>query len=273
MLTPASRFDARPARLARASSAEAQKLATVWSTPVIVGIGTVLAAGLGLLVGFGPGESAAVLPAVGASGWFGNVFSAMDVSSYLGLVLGIVVMTGEYRHQTATALFLGEPRRTTVLSAKVLAAAGAGAAVAVAAGAADLVIGIAVIATGHGSGGAMLGQFGHAFLGDLVVTVLFAILGLGAGTVLRNQVAAIALSLGVLLVLDTVIEANVPSVGKWLPSAAASAVENVRVSVGNGVTAHLGDLLSPWVGAGVLLGYGVVLLLVGACTTLRSDVT
>lgn len=269
----ASSFDVFSARLARAVAAETRKLATVWSTPVIVGIGMLLAGGLGLLVGFGPAQRTGLLPGVGTSGWFGNVFSAMDVSSYLGLILGIVVMTGEYRHQTATALFLAEPRRTTVLSAKMLAAIGAGVAVSVAAGFVDLVVGVVVLASGHGSAGAMLDQFGHVFLGDLIVTALYAVIGLGAGTVLRNQVAAIALCLGVLLVLDTVIDANVPAVGRWLPSAAAEAVENLRVSVGNGVSAHLADLVSPWVGAGVLLGYGVVLVVAGAFTSLRSDVT
>ena len=269
----AGRSARRPARVARALSAEVCKLVTVWSTPVIVAIGIVLAVGLGLLVGFGPSQSSGVLPAVGSSGWFGDIFSAMDVTSYLGLVLGIVVMTGEYRHQTATGLFLAEPRRVTVLSAKALAAAGAGLVVSVAVGLADLVTGSAVVAAGHGLLRTMLDQLGHVFVGDLAVTVLFALLGLGVGTVLRNQVAAIAVCFGVLLVLDTVVEANVPSVGKWLPSAAAAAVENVGVSVGNGATAHLAGLLSPWAGAVVLLGYGAVLLLVGAFTTLRADVT
>lgn len=262
-------------RLRRALAAEGQKLATVWSTSVFGAIAVVLTLLIGLVVAFASGSGSTNLAPIGTAGWYGNVFSAMGITQYLAVIVGIVIVTSEHRHKTVTAVYLAEPRRPIVAAAKLVMAALSGALLVVVAGFVDLVMGEILVATGHGSGSMMLGQFGDVFSGVLAAAVLLALIGVGVGTVLRNQVAALTVTLGVLLVVDGIVDGFVPSVGRWLPTAAVQAVEDMNVSANanTGAGVHVVSLLSPAVGAAVLLAYGVVLMGLGILTTVRADVT
>jgi len=55
---------------------------------------------------------------------------------------------------------------------------------------------------------------------------------------------------------------NAPSLGKWLPSAAAAALTNPG-----------GDHLSRWAGGLLFAAYGLALALVGTRLVIRRDVT
>ena len=55
-----------------------------------------------------------------------NVFSVLDNARLLALVLGVLIITGEYRHKTVTPTFLAEPRRGRVVAAKLGVGFGAG---------------------------------------------------------------------------------------------------------------------------------------------------
>jgi len=115
--------------MTRLLGAEIRKLWTIWSTYVLFGIVVVidLAFGFGLALAPGGrhGGSAGVVPH-GSSQWFINVFSVLDVSRILALVLGAIIITGEYRHKTVTPTFLAEPRRGRVVTAKLGISFGSG---------------------------------------------------------------------------------------------------------------------------------------------------
>jgi ABC-2 type transport system permease protein len=262
-------------RLRRSVAAELGKLATVWSTPVLGAIAVTLALLIGLVVAFASGNGTTALAPIGTAGWYDNVFSAMGIAQYLAVVFGVILVTNEYRHKTVTAVYLMEPRRPMVVASKVVAGGAIAAVLVVVVGFADLIMGEILVATGHGSGSMMLGQFGDVFSGVLCTVVLLALVAVGAGTLLRNQVVALTVTFGVLLVVDGIVDAYVPSVGRWLPTAAAQAVENMNVSVNANVGAnlHVVSLLSPGVAAAVLVGYGAVFTVLGALTTLWADVT
>jgi len=255
--------------------AEVLKLRTVWSTWVLLAITAVLVGALAAAVGFAPHRrEGVVFPPRGTVAWFDSVFSIMAISLDLALVLGVIATTGEQRHKTVTSTYLVEPRRGRVTAAKLLVCAAGGAVVALVAGAVGLGLGFAVVGGGFGNTNEMLTEFRHVWPGVAASGVLFALYGVGLGALLRNQVVSIIVGLGVTAIVEPIFVAALPSVGRWLPSEAAQALESVtaRPHV-RGLGSNTVHLITWWEGALVLLAYGLLLAAAGSFTTLRADVT
>jgi ABC-type transport system involved in multi-copper enzyme maturation permease subunit len=260
--------------------AEVLKFRTIWSTWVILIITMAVTGALGVVVGFAPHRhdvEALFYPARGTSRWFDLVLSTMTVSIDLALVLGIICITGEYRHKTVTPTLLCEPKRGNMVVAKLVTSAGGGVVVGIAGGLMGLALGFGLVAGGFGDTARMLTEYRHIFPGVLAGCVLYAIYGLGLGALLKNQVVALVVGLGVIAVVEPILDGVVPSVGRWLPGQAAEALESVAVSAsrrgGGGIFSSTVHLITWWEGALVLLAYGVVLAIAGTLTTLRADVT
>lgn len=189
-------------------------------------------------------------------------------------VLGALVVTSEFRHRTITPTLLAEPRRTVVLVSKLVAVIPFA-----------VVVGIAgVLGTVIGGAGtlALLGE--PTFISDpqmlrtialsALALAIWALVGVGFGSVLTNQVAAIV----VLLVFTQFVEPLLrlllaqfdatETLSKFLPGAAGEAIAGSSLYVSSG----LADLLSAWQGVLVLLGYAVVFLVIGRLTTFRHDI-
>jgi hypothetical protein len=286
--------------MTRLLRAEIRKLWTVWSTYVLFGIVVVIDLGFGFAVAFAPGGrhggTAGIVPH-GSTQWFANVFSVLDNSRLLALVLGVLIITGEYRHKTVTPTFLAEPRRGRVVAAKLGIGFGGGVALGVLTMATGLLVGFVLVGVKVHScltpAGVQQGmsqvlcraQHGVYYVaathdmwhdwsriapGVVLGTGLFAIYGLGLGALLKNQVVAIVVGLGFTLVVETIVGAIWPTIGEYLPGQAATALEDaVRTSFEGART----RLLPWWGGAVILLIYGVALAVVGTFTTLRSDIT
>lgn len=189
-------------------------------------------------------------------------------------ILGALSVTTEFRYHTITPTLLAEPRRSLVLGAKLIAVIPFALVVAVA-GVAGAVIGGATTL-------ALMGE--PTFLADaqmlrtiamsVVALVLWSLVGVGFGSVLTNQVAAIV----VLLVFTQFVEPLLrillaqfdvtEAVSKFLPGAAGEAIAGSSLYTSSG----LAELLAPWQGMLVLLAYAVVLVVVGRLTTLRRDI-
>lgn len=286
---------------------EIRKLWTIWSTYVLFGIVVVIDLAFGFAIAFAPGGrhggTAGIVPH-GSSQWFTNIFSVLDNSRLLALVLGVLIITGEYRHKTVTPTFLAEPRRGRVVLAKLEVAFGGG----ILLGALTMLIGLvlglilvglkvhscltvsgfqlktlqvqqgmskAACSAQHGlyfvaSSHDMWHDWSRVAPGVILGTGLFAIYGLGLGALLKNQVVAIVVGLGFTLVVETIVGAIWPGIGEYLPGEAATALEDAGRTTIGGVTTRL---LPWWGGAVMLVVYGVVLAVVGTLTTLRSDVT
>lgn len=186
------------------------------------------------------------------------------------MILGILGMTGEYRHQTLTQVLLLTPRRARVVVAKILAYSGTGAAFGTAAVLVVAAIALPVMAVRdepvtlltHGVPG-ILG-------GAILAATLFAIIGLGVGALIGNQVAAIAIAAGWLWLSEPVIYATLPTVGRWLPGGALQAIGQGNAGL---TTVALPNPLPAGGGAALLLGYGIAFAAAGALVTLRRDIT
>lgn len=265
--------------MTRLLRSEVFKLRTVWSTWVLAGITAVLVAGLTAIVAFVPRrhDVGELFPARGTADWFDIVFSVMNVAVDLALILGAIMITGEHRHKTITPTFLAEPRRERMAGAKLIVALGGGLVIAVVAGIVGLLFGLGMVAGGIAPMHRMLTEYGHVWPGLAAAAVLFGAYGAGLGALLKNQVVTIVVALVALAVVEPILGSTLPSVGRWLPGYAAQALESVTATARNqgafGGGPSATHLVVWWVGALVIVGYGVVLAALGSYTTLRADVT
>ncbi len=102
----------------------------------------------------------------------------------------------------------------------------------------------------------------HRVLGTIVGVVLWGGLGVGLGAILRNQVAAVIALLAWGFVIENPIFGLAPSVGRYGPEQAASALTGLT-------TRHL---LSPVAGGAVLVAWVAALVAAGVVLTVRRDV-
>jgi ABC-2 type transport system permease protein len=198
------------------------------------------------------------------------------------VVLGALIVTNEFYHQTATATFLTTPHRSAVILAKLAAAA---------------IFGIAfwavVTAVDVGVGAAYFGLSGYdvlltdwpvvrSILMNLLAFVIWVILGVGFGVLIRNQLGATItggalylVSFPVAFTFFGLIRAFVIKedwVWNWmvsLPGVASNFM--IRVEPMEFEPGVFGP--SWWVAALVLIGYAVVASVVGTLITRKRDIS
>jgi len=192
------------------------------------------------------------------------VAAPVTLLSGAALLLGILGMAGEFRHQTVTQTFLVTPDRGRVVAAKLVAYPLAGIALALA----TLAV-TAAVAAGWLAAKGITPSLPYAPLGRMVGVVLLGaalcgLVGVGVAALVRNQVAAlVGVAVWVLVVEGLLMSLlHAPSLGKWLPSAAAAAI----TSPGGGHLSRLGGSL-------LLAGYALALALAGTRLVVRRDIT
>jgi ABC-2 type transport system permease protein len=187
----------------------------------------------------------------------------------LALLLGVLIVTTEFRHKTVTTAFLITPVRPVMVGGKLLMAALAGIGLAIIMLITALVGGgLTLIALG-GSFSALLHQVPAVAPGMLLVFVLFSLLGVGIGSVLTNQVAAIVVTLGWFIILEGILVSLVHGAARWVPTGAAEAAANVSRSR-TGVSSLL---FNWWQGSLLIVAYGLVFAAVGSYFLTRRDIT
>ncbi len=208
---------------------------------------------------------ATVLPASRDQDPFRLALASAGGASTLVLVLGILVLTQEFRFGTATPSFLVTPRRERVLVAKLLAVVLVGAVFAVVSvlWASGLTVALLEL---RGRDVVLEGPLVGTLAADLLVVVLYGPIGVAVGALVRNQVGAVVGALAYTFVVETLLVALKPSVGRWLPGGASSALLQLGEDAGDRA-----DLLSPLGGALLLVAYAAVLSGVAARLTLRRD--
>ena len=186
----------------------------------------------------------------------------------LVLVLGIIIGAADMRHRTATQTFLATPGRGRVVIAKMLVAAMAG-----------LVYGlVAQVVTILVAAPVVLARGADLHLGDAAVArslalgvpgiALWGVIGVALGVLLRSQIAAILVAVAYIFIGDFLIAggfslANLDGAVPYTPNNASAAV------VG-GFTGF--DLLDWWAGMLVLLGYGLVIGVLGWAIGRNRDI-
>ncbi|MDE3723113.1 ABC transporter permease [Nocardiopsis sp. N85] len=188
------------------------------------------------------------------------------------MVLGILSVTTEFQHRTITPTFLAEPRRGRVVAAKLVAAAGTGVFLGVVAIALTSAVLIPSILLSGGSLHLADNQVPRILMGSLTGYVLYALLGLALGTLVRHQIGALVIGVLWAMLVEPVLTAIPPlsDVTKWLPGSAVAALYDTGMDLSEFGLG--GDLLPVWIAALTLLGYVALFTLVASATTLRRDI-
>jgi ABC-type transport system involved in multi-copper enzyme maturation permease subunit len=201
-------------------------------------------------------------PAAGSLENVSKVLGVSGLTTMVMLVLGILVIAGEYRHRTIMGAYLGEPRRGKILIAKLITVAGLGALV----GAAMFGIVLAVAIPLYASKGVhnLPVDVTSMWLGCTLATACFGLLGVALGAVTRNTVGAV---IGALIWIQAVelglLQSLIPTMAKWLPAGAGVAVTAIPGSDT--------QLLQPLAAGLVLVGWAAVLSLVATRLANRQE--
>ena len=216
-----------------------------------------------LLTGFA-GNPESGLPPVGTPMFEKVALSQATNATVLFLILGIIGMTQEYRHRTATPTFLTTPRRWRVVLAKLLAYALVAVPFALVLMAVNLLV-VGLYAGARGSAPSLTGDNLEVLATSGLALVIYALMGVGLGALLRNQVGAIVGGLVYLFVVEPVIRSIPATSGayKWMPGGGLEAMT---------ATFQGPDLLGAWQGGALLVGYGLLAALLGTLLAVRRDV-
>lgn len=209
----------------------------------------------------------------------GQAANLYTAGQYFGLlfvlILGVLVVTNEFFHQTATATFLTMPRRTRVVLAKLSAAVGIGVAFWLVATVLDLIGGLLFL-QGEGYGSQLdHGSVWRSILLNLLGYAIWTIVGVGLGTLIRSQIGAVVLAIVIYFVTGTVAQFVATVLDQvlrwhWAPKALVALPGMASSLMTEGIS--LPGNPPQWVGAAVLVGWGLVAGLIGTALTRSRDI-
>ena len=203
-----------------------------------------------------------------------SVYTAgTSIGRLLLLTIGILAIGSEYRHKTISATLLATPRRVRAMVAKAAALMGIG-----------VLYGLLNLAGAVTVGAVVLGvidrpafpssEVARTLVLSLLVLALWALLGLGIGILIPNQVAALFIGVAVAWIVEpllglllTIWDFSRDHVAPFLPTSATNAAFNAISQDPNEVR------LEWWGGALVLMTYAVVLAGFGIWRTTRADIS
>ncbi|MCC2314553.1 ABC transporter permease subunit [Cellulomonas xiejunii] len=215
----------------------------------------------------------------GADGSAGIVYMLLGPGQIFGslvlIVLAALTVTGEYTTGQVRSTFAAVPRRLPVLWAKGLVVA---------------LVSFATAAVGTALSLLLAGALEPAMRPDwadpemlrvVVGTPLYimtlALLGFAVGALLRNSAAAIATTIGFVLIIESVLNLipwkALEYVRPFLPSSAGVRVATPQEMLDmTDSMATVAVSLSPWAGYAVLVGWVAVILLAAAVRLRTRDV-
>jgi ABC-2 type transport system permease protein len=192
----------------------------------------------------------------------GEITTGVGLLMVLMLVLGVLIVTTEFRHGTSSSTFLASPKRYPALLAKVAISLLVG-----------LLAGLAFVAVNGGLALSLIADRGGDLptAGDIAavyggVVASFAILcafGFGVGAIVRNQVGAIIAAIAFFFILSPLPELLPGSIGEYFPAQALGSLHGHEEG-GGGLDQVTGGL--------VLGAWATGLAAIGTLLVCRRDV-
>jgi ABC-2 type transport system permease protein len=197
-----------------------------------------------------------------------TVFAQAAATLVVVGILGIIAVTGEFAHQTATPTFLATPRRGRVVVAKLVTYAVAGLGYAAACTVVLLAVALPWLAAKHVDIVLSGTDLARTLGGVGIEVALYAVLGVAVGCLMRNQIAAIVGFVVYIFVVGPIlsgVEAT-SEVAQYLPYQAGNALGRLTSSVD---AAMLGQAA----GGLVLLAWALAFAALGTRVAIRRDIT
>jgi ABC-2 type transport system permease protein len=197
-----------------------------------------------------------------------GLVEAAGFGAVLSVILGITIVTTEFRHGTITPTLLSEPSRERVLASKGIA----GSTVFLLFGALALLVVAAVALPWLSIVDADIhlldGEVGTRAAQTLLSAVLWGLMGVAIGSVVHSQVAALVGTLVWIFVGETLVWGllgliDFDAASGYLPFRALDAADGTGGE----------DLLGYWPGVAVSLGWIALLGAAGVVRTRRRDIT
>ncbi len=207
-------------------------------------------------------ESQAAVDSVYANGISGYVFA---------IILGILLMAGEFRHGTAVATFLTSPKRGAVVANKLGIAALSGILLMWISTAFSMATGWLALQSFENVAAPSENLVLNSLMAATIGGAVLGLIGVAIGSLVRNQMLAIVGSLVYLFIIDPILLAVWPDAGKWLPSGLITAMMALDLDAPE-LGFDTSNYLPPVTAALVLLGIGAVFAAAAITTSLRRDV-
>lgn len=186
------------------------KIRSVRSYWIMVSLAVLLAGAVGAIAG---------KDMAGATGMEAVILAMASIPPFFMFVIGVQVISQEYRFSTIRTTLAVTPKRGRVVAAKAIMVALFALGCAAAFFAAAL-LGVAIfgnVAIHFGAAG-IAGQVAGAF----AYVVLLAEFGLALGMILRQPTAAIAIGLIWITAIEQLLSSVLPKTARWLPLQAAN---------------------------------------------------
>lgn len=240
---------------------ELLKLGTTRAPRVLAAAGLVLTVLLTLQPVTRAGREGA--PSIGTVGAALGVIDAVGRGALVALLVGVLVVTSEFRHKTVGTTLLQTPNRIQLVVAKATASSLVGMALGIAA--LLIVLGIGTVS------GALRPELVNSdialrVLGLAMTYPLYSLLGVAVGALLTwNQPLAVIVPIAWILGAESLAMSALPRpANTW-------SIEGVTAAF-----QHAGNMpyvLPVWLGGAALLSYALLLLAGGALQLNRTDIT
>ncbi len=202
--------------------------------------------------------------------------SGQSFGVLLAMLLGVLIATNEYAHQTATATFLTNPHRSGVITGKFLAAVAVGGLFWAASTALDLIV-TPIYLTSQHVNVAMTDWIPlRSTLLNLLAYSMWAVLGVGLGSLFRSQVTAVVTAMAIYLggaatalaVLNLIYLAYPHAWILGAPVIAPAIASLVMITPGRAFE----HAPPQWVGLLIMIGSTLLFGAIGVLRTGRSDI-
>jgi ABC-2 type transport system permease protein len=182
-------------RLIRAEALKLRTTRTFWALTLgALGLVAIVVTAMSAASNFTPGDHPAQ-----------QALSLAGPAQTFALLLGVLAVTSEFRYQTMTPALLTTPRRTPLLGAKLITLAATGLILGLLAFAEAAAIVLSVLSARHIPSQASAAGVAGIIAGGAITTALCAALGVGFGTLVRNQAGAIVAALGTLYIVEPLL--------------------------------------------------------------------
>lgn len=179
------------------------------------------------------------------------------------LVLGILAFANEYRYGTIVPTLAAAPIRPELLGAKLIVLGGFGLVLGAVVTLASTVTGLTVLSLVGQPVSVFDGEIPRAIAGTVAFYGICALLGVGAGVLVRQPTIAIGVLIPWALFAEQALGSFLPNLVKYLPFTAGAQLYAVTTE---------GEPLDPGVGAALFLTWTALVIVVGSLLFQRRDV-